>query len=154
VLDVLPDPFVGFSAGEYPGRKNGFSRPSAEATYCFSVVGGMPVHDEIDGPGRVVQQPPMGTMTSAWDWVADVRLRAVGQGQAASAFGVDPATVWRWDKTLASDGVAGLVPNRRPAEAVTAAGDRTEPRAGRSSGRVARRWRSGRPAHGRRIPPR
>ena len=42
-----------------------------------------------------------------------VRLRAAPQGQVAEAFGVDPATVWRWDRALASGGVAGLVPARR-----------------------------------------
>ena len=31
----------------------------------------------------------------------------------AEAFGVDPATIWRWDQALAADGVAGLVPSRR-----------------------------------------
>jgi len=31
----------------------------------------------------------------------------------ADAFGVDPATIWRWDQVLAADGVAGLVPARR-----------------------------------------
>ena len=42
-----------------------------------------------------------------------VRLRAASQGQVAEAFGVDPATIWRWDQALAADGVAGLVPARR-----------------------------------------
>ena len=42
-----------------------------------------------------------------------VRLRAASQGQVAGAFGVDPATIWRWDQALAADGVAGLVPARR-----------------------------------------
>ena len=42
-----------------------------------------------------------------------VRLRAASQGQVAEAFGVDPATVWRWDQAVASGGVAGLVPARR-----------------------------------------
>jgi transposase len=42
-----------------------------------------------------------------------VRLRAASQGQVAEAFGVDPATIWRWDQALAADGVAGLVPSRR-----------------------------------------
>jgi lambda repressor-like predicted transcriptional regulator len=31
----------------------------------------------------------------------------------AEAFGVDPATIWRWDQALACGGVAGLVPVRR-----------------------------------------
>jgi hypothetical protein len=42
-----------------------------------------------------------------------VRLRAASQGQVAEAFGVDPTTVWRWDRAVASGGVAGLVPARR-----------------------------------------
>src|SRR5258707_10490065 len=42
-----------------------------------------------------------------------VRVRAGSQGQVAAAFGVDPATVWRWDKALAVGGVAALVPARR-----------------------------------------
>ena len=41
-----------------------------------------------------------------------VRLRAASQGQVAEAFGVDPATIWRWDQALACGGVAGLVPVR------------------------------------------
>src|SRR6202162_110976 len=45
-----------------------------------------------------------------------VRLRAASQGQVAEAFGVDPATIWRWDQAVASAGVAGLVPARRRAE--------------------------------------
>jgi transposase len=64
-----------------------------------------------------------GLATFAWDAgdeagrrlaaVQLVRLRAASQGQVAEAFGVDPATVWRWDQALASAGVAGLVPARR-----------------------------------------
>ena len=64
-----------------------------------------------------------GLATFAWDdgdeagrrlaAVQLVRLRAASQGQVAEAFGVDPATVWRWDQALAADGVAGLVPARR-----------------------------------------
>jgi Helix-turn-helix domain len=64
-----------------------------------------------------------GLATFAWDAgdeagrrlaaVQLVRLRAVGQAQAAAAFGVDPVTVWRWDQALAAGGVAGLVPARR-----------------------------------------
>ena len=42
-----------------------------------------------------------------------VRLRAASQGQVAEVFGVDPATIWRWDQALAPAGVAGLVPARR-----------------------------------------
>ena len=64
-----------------------------------------------------------GLATFAWDAgdeagrrlaaVQLVRLRAASQGQVAEAFGVDPATIWRWDQAVASDGVAGLVPARR-----------------------------------------
>ena len=64
-----------------------------------------------------------GLATFAWDAgdeagrrlaaVQLVRLRAASQGQVAGAFGVDPATIWRWDQVLAADGVAGLVPARR-----------------------------------------
>ena len=42
-----------------------------------------------------------------------VRLRAASQGQVADAFGVDLATLWRWDHAMASGDVAGLVPARR-----------------------------------------
>jgi Helix-turn-helix domain len=41
------------------------------------------------------------------------RLRAASRGQVAEAFGVAPATIWRWDRALAADEVAGLVPARR-----------------------------------------
>ena len=64
-----------------------------------------------------------GLATFAWDAgdeagrrlaaVQLVRLRAASQGQVAEAFGVDPATIWRWDQAVASRGVAGLVPARR-----------------------------------------
>ena len=64
-----------------------------------------------------------GLATFAWDAgdeagrrlaaVQLVRLRAASQGQVAEAFGVDPATVWRWDQAVAAGGVAGLVPARR-----------------------------------------
>ena len=64
-----------------------------------------------------------GLATFAWDAgdeagrrlaaVQLVRLRAASQGQVAEAFGVDPATIWRWDQAAASAGVAGLVPARR-----------------------------------------
>src|SRR5215472_16735905 len=73
-----------------------------------------------DGGGLVSVH---GLATFAWDAgdeagrrlgaVQLVRLRAVSQAQAAAAFGVDPVTVWRWDRALASGGVAGLVPARR-----------------------------------------
>ena len=64
-----------------------------------------------------------GLATFAWDAgdeagrrlaaVQLVRLRAASQGQVAEAFGVDPATIWRWDQALARGGVAGVVPARR-----------------------------------------
>jgi lambda repressor-like predicted transcriptional regulator len=64
-----------------------------------------------------------GLATFAWDAgdeagrrlaaVQLVRLRAASQGQVAQAFGVDPATIWRWDQAVAWGGVAGLVPARR-----------------------------------------
>jgi lambda repressor-like predicted transcriptional regulator len=64
-----------------------------------------------------------GLATFAWDAgdeagrrlaaVQLVRLRAAPQGQVAEAFGVDPATIWRWDQALVCGGVAGLVPARR-----------------------------------------
>ncbi len=73
-----------------------------------------------DGGGLVTVH---GLATFAWDGgdeagrrlaaVQLVRLRAASQGQVAGAFGVDPATIWRWDRALAADGVAGLVPARR-----------------------------------------
>jgi transposase-like protein len=60
-----------------------------------------------------------GLATFAWDAgdeagrrlaaVQLVRLRAASQLQVAGAFGVDPATIWRWDQALSSGGVAGLV---------------------------------------------
>ena len=73
-----------------------------------------------DGGGLVAVH---GLATFAWDAgdeagrrlaaVQLVRLRAASQGQVAEAFGVDPATIWRWDQALAAGGVAGLVPARR-----------------------------------------
>ena len=73
-----------------------------------------------DGGGLVTVH---GLATFAWDAgdeagrrlaaVQLVRLRAASQGQVAEAFGVDPVTVWRWDRALAAEGVAGLVPSRR-----------------------------------------
>ena len=63
-----------------------------------------------------------GMATFAWDGgdeagrrlaaVQLVRLRAASQRQVAAAFGTDPVTVWRWDRALSRDGVAGLVPAR------------------------------------------
>src|ERR1700677_4621400 len=73
-----------------------------------------------DGGGLVTVH---GLATFAWDTgdeagrrlaaVQLVRLRVASQGQVAEAFGVDPVTVWRWDRALAAEGVAGLVPSRR-----------------------------------------
>jgi lambda repressor-like predicted transcriptional regulator len=73
-----------------------------------------------DGGGLVTVH---GLATFAWDAgdeagrrlaaVQLVRLRAASQGQVAEAFGVDPATIWRWDQALAAGGVTGLVPARR-----------------------------------------
>ena len=72
-----------------------------------------------DGGGLVTVH---GLATFAWDAgdeagrrlaaVQLVRLRAASQVQVAAGFGVDPATVWRWDQALAGGGVAGLVPAR------------------------------------------
>src|SRR5579863_10754633 len=72
-----------------------------------------------DGSGLVTVH---GLATFAWDAgdeagrrlaaVQLVRLRAASQGQVAEAFGVDPATIWRWDQAVTSGGVAGLVPGR------------------------------------------
>ena len=63
-----------------------------------------------------------GLATFAWDAgdeagrrlaaVQLVRLRASSKGQVEEAFGVDSATIWRWDRALAVGGVAGLVPAR------------------------------------------
>src|ERR1700689_2999393 len=73
-----------------------------------------------DGGGLVTVH---GLATFAWDAgdeagrrlaaVQLVRVRAASQGQVAEAFGVDPATMWRWDQARAAEGVAGLVPSRR-----------------------------------------
>jgi hypothetical protein len=41
------------------------------------------------------------------------KLKAATQAQVAEAFGVIPVSVWRWEKALAADGVAGLVPDRK-----------------------------------------
>ncbi len=72
-----------------------------------------------DGGGLVIVH---GLATLAWDGgdeagrrlaaVQLVRLRAASQARVAAVFGVDPATVWRWDRALAGGGVAGLVPAR------------------------------------------
>ena len=42
-----------------------------------------------------------------------VRLGAATQRQVAAGFGTDPVTVWRWDRALREQGVAGLVPARK-----------------------------------------
>ena len=83
------------------------------------IAPGVGLLDGEDG-GLVVVH---GLATFAWDAgdeagrrlaaVQLVRLRAASQGQVAEAFGVDPATIWRWDQTAAAGGVAGLVPARR-----------------------------------------
>lgn len=64
-----------------------------------------------------------GLATFAWDGgdeaarrlaaVQLVRLGAAAQKQVAAVFGTDPVTVWRWDRALREDGVAGLVPARK-----------------------------------------
>src|SRR5262245_57503263 len=84
------------------------------------IAPGVGVLTSADGGGLVRVH---GLATFAWDSADEagrrlaavqlVRLRAASQGQVAAAFGVDPATVWRWDRALAGDGVAGLVPARR-----------------------------------------
>src|SRR5712691_11038750 len=84
------------------------------------IAPGVGIVTGTDGGGLVMVQ---GLATFAWDGgdeagrrlaaVELVRLRAASQGQVAAAFGVDPATVWRWDKALAGGGVAALVPSRR-----------------------------------------
>src|SRR5260221_13852087 len=63
------------------------------------------------GGGLVTVQ---GLATFAWDGgdeagrrlaaVQLVRVRAASQGQVAAAFGVDPATIWRWDHPAAVPG--------------------------------------------------
>ena len=84
------------------------------------IAPGVGVLAGADGGGLVMVH---GLATFAWDAADEagrrlaavqlVRLRAASQGQVASAFGVDPATVWRWERALAGGGVAGLVPARR-----------------------------------------
>ena len=64
-----------------------------------------------------------GLATFAWDAgdeagrrLAAVQLvscSAAAQRQVAAAFGTDPVTVWRWDRALREDGLAGLVPARK-----------------------------------------
>jgi transposase len=89
-------------------------------TGAAEIAPGVGVLAGPDGGGLVTVH---GLATFAWDAgdeagrrlaaVQLVRLRAAAQGQVAAAFGVDPATVWRWDRSLAAAGVAGLVPARR-----------------------------------------
>jgi hypothetical protein len=86
---------------------------------AVEIAQGVGIVTGVDGGGLVMVH---GLATFAWDGgdeagrrlaaVQLVRLRAASQGQVAGAFGVDPATVWRWDKALAGSGVAGLVPSR------------------------------------------
>lgn len=87
---------------------------------ALEVAAGVGVLAGADGGGLVMVH---GLATFAWDGgdeagrrlaaVQLVRLRAASQGQVAAAFGVDPATVWRWEQALAGGGVAGLVPGKR-----------------------------------------
>jgi transposase-like protein len=80
-------------------------------------VGLVPV---LDGGGVVWVH---GLATFAWDGgdeaarrlaaVQLVRLRAAARNRVAAAFGTDPVTVWRWDRALRENGVAGLVPARK-----------------------------------------
>src|SRR5713226_5011066 len=62
--------------------------------------------------GRWRRSPPRPgcrRSASAAHWAG---WRPAGRPRPA-AFGVDPATVWRWDKALTGGGVAALVPARR-----------------------------------------
>src|SRR5258708_22258139 len=84
------------------------------------VASGVGVVPGADGGGVVWVH---GLATFAWDGgdeaarrlaaVQLVRLRAASQKQVAAAFETDPVTVWRWDRALREDGVAGLVPARK-----------------------------------------
>ena len=122
-----------------------------------------------------------GLATFAWDAgdeagrrlaaVQLVRLRAASQGQVAEAFGVDPATIWRWDQALAADGVAGLVPaaagpeggleadpgaggaDRRAGRGGGDAAARSPRRPGCPRSACATRWAGSRPAGGPRPAP-
>ena len=76
---------------------------------------------QADGDGGVAWVH--GLAAFAWDGgdeaarrlaaVQLVRLGAATQRQVAAAFGTDPVTVWRWDRALREQGVAGLVPARK-----------------------------------------
>jgi transposase len=84
------------------------------------IIPGVGLVSGPDGGGLVSVH---GLATFAWDAgdeagrrlaaVQLVRLRAASQARVAEGFGVDPVTVWRWDRALADGGVAGLVPARR-----------------------------------------
>lgn len=77
----------------------------------------------LAGPGGGGLVMVHGLATFAWDGgdeagrrlaaVQLVRLRAASQVKVAAGFGVDPATIWRWERALAGGGVAGLVPAAR-----------------------------------------
>src|SRR5258706_12583344 len=94
MLGQLPDPLL--PAG------------SAEIAPGVGLVTG------ADGGGLVIVH---GLAAFAWDGgdeagrrlaaVQLVRLRAAAQGQVAEAFGVDPATIWRWDRALSAGGWPG-----------------------------------------------
>ena len=91
----------------------------------------LPADAEEIAPGVGIEPQPgaggvawvHGLATFAWDGgdeaarrlaaVQLVRLGAASQKQVAAAFGTDPVTVWRWDRSLREHGVAGLVPARR-----------------------------------------
>lgn len=64
---------------------------SGLATFCF---------DAGDEVGRRVAAVQL------------VTTKIASQAEVAAAFGIDTATVWRWKKTLGSDGVAGLIPGK------------------------------------------
>ena len=84
------------------------------------IAPGVGVVADPDGGGVVWVH---GLATFAWDGgdeaarrlaaVQLVQLRAASQRQVAAAFGTDPVTVWRWDRALRENGVAGLVPARK-----------------------------------------
>jgi transposase-like protein len=84
------------------------------------IAPGVGVVPGADGGGVVWVH---GLATFAWDCgdeaarrlaaVQLVRLRAAARNRVAAAFGTDPVTVWRWDRALRQDGVAGLVPARK-----------------------------------------
>jgi len=85
------------------------------------IAPGVGVAAGVDGGGVVWVH---GLATFAWDGgdeaarrlaaVQLVRLRAASQAEVASAFGVDPVTVWRWDQAFRWRGSPGW---SRPARA-------------------------------------